>query len=116
MSHSLQFYGLWSLAVEAFERGISVGVKKHEFRPPSQSRLLPPLREDSDGEARPIGLLTRTVSPEFPQVLGDTNVLSVSVYGGAGNSRANPVMLASANGELSVSAPIRVTSSFSVRD
>ncbi|QGI71390.1 hypothetical protein CEK27_003719 [Fusarium fujikuroi] len=74
------------------------------------------MREDSDGEARPIDLLTRTGSPEFPQVLGDTNVLSVSVYGGAGNSRANPVMLASANGELSVSAPIRVTSSFSVRD
>ncbi|VZH99248.1 unnamed protein product, partial [Fusarium fujikuroi] len=76
-------YGLWSLVVEAFERGISLGVKKHEFRRPSQSRLLSPLREGSDGEARPIDLLARIGHPEFPQVLGDTTVLSVSVYGGA---------------------------------
>lgn len=52
--------GLWSLVVEAFERGISVGVKKHEFRPPLQSRLLSHLREDSDGEARRGDLLIRT--------------------------------------------------------
>ncbi|CCT76208.1 uncharacterized protein FFB20_13574 [Fusarium fujikuroi] len=114
MSHSLQVYGLWSLVVEAFERGISLGVKKHEFRRPSQSRLLSPLREGSDGEARPIDLLARIGHPEFPQVLGDTTVLSVSVYGGAGNSRADPAMLTSVDGELSISAPLQVALSYSL--
>ncbi|QGI88720.1 hypothetical protein CEK25_003676 [Fusarium fujikuroi] len=109
MSHSLQVYGLWSLVVEAFERGISLGVKKHEFRRPSQSRLLSPLREGSDGEARPIDLLARIGHPEFPQVLGDTTVLSVSVYGGA-----DPAMLTSVDGELSISAPLQVALSYSL--
>ncbi|QGJ02283.1 hypothetical protein CEK26_003727 [Fusarium fujikuroi] len=72
------------------------------------------MREDSDGEARPIDLLTRTGSPEFPQVLGDTTVLSVSVYGGAGNSRADPAMLTSVDGELSISAPLQVALSYSL--
>lgn len=57
--------GLWSLDVEGFERGVNIGLKKYEFRPPSQSRLLSPLREDSDGEAWLIDLLTNTANPRI---------------------------------------------------